>query len=127
RERTRMLPRAREVVLVHGRDGAPGRVRIADRGIELDLELDEAPGIQALCDHGGAEVWTRKQAGIDARGTLSRDGGPAQPLRARARQDNLVIVRSSYRAPFGTFAGTLPGGTELARGSGVMEHHSARW
>ena len=45
----------------------------------------------------------------------------------RARSDNLLIVRSDYRAPFGTFSGTLPGGIALARGRGVVEHHRARW
>jgi Protein of unknown function (DUF2804) len=45
----------------------------------------------------------------------------------RARKENLLIVRSDYRAPFGTFSGTLPGGIPLARGLGVCEHHRARW
>ena len=31
----------------------------------------------------------------------------------------------SYRQPFGTFTGSLPGGLELASGLGVMEHHEA--
>ncbi len=33
----------------------------------------------------------------------------------------------SYRQPFGTFTGSLPGGLELATGLGVMEHHEADW
>lgn len=45
----------------------------------------------------------------------------------RARRENLLLVRSEYRAPFGTFTGTLPGGVELAHGLGVIEHHRARW
>ncbi len=45
----------------------------------------------------------------------------------RSRRENLVVVRSEYRAPFGTFSGTLPGGLPLAHGLGVMEHHHARW
>ena len=45
----------------------------------------------------------------------------------RARQDSLLGARYSYRQPFGTFAGTLPGGGGLARGMGVMEHHDAIW
>jgi hypothetical protein len=36
-------------------------------------------------------------------------------------------MRSDYRQPFGTFAGTLPGGIELAEGYGVMEEHDVRW
>ena len=45
----------------------------------------------------------------------------------RARTENLIAVRSIYRAPFGTFAGQLPGGPELATGLGVMEEHEAWW
>lgn len=45
----------------------------------------------------------------------------------RARQDNLLLFRSDYEQPFGTFRGTLPGGVELAEGYGVMERHVAVW
>jgi hypothetical protein len=45
----------------------------------------------------------------------------------RSRRENLLILRSDYRAPFGTFEGTLPGGLPLARGLGVAEHHRAIW
>ncbi len=45
----------------------------------------------------------------------------------RRRRDELVLVASDYRAPFGSFAGELPGHLELATGLGVMEHHRARW
>jgi hypothetical protein len=45
----------------------------------------------------------------------------------RERHENLLIVRSSYRQPFGTFAGELPGGATLAEGWGVMERHTAAW
>jgi hypothetical protein len=45
----------------------------------------------------------------------------------RKRRENLLLLRSSYRQPFGTFAGELPGGVELAEGYGVMEEHDVRW
>jgi hypothetical protein len=45
----------------------------------------------------------------------------------RRRGANLLVVRYRYRQPFGTFAGTLPGGIELAEGLGVMERHEAVW
>jgi len=45
----------------------------------------------------------------------------------RRRKENLLIVRSDYTAPFGTFSGTLPGGIGLASGLGVIEHHRAKW
>jgi hypothetical protein len=222
RERTRTLARRGVVDLQHGRgtvagNGAsakPGRVRVCDEGVVLDLILEEADGIQALCPSGEQQVWTRKQAGIPARGTLELDGGPPTEIDAlaviddtagyharhtewwwaagvgegpdgtalafnlvagvndpqsgseravwvagepheappvsfardlsrincedgselrfsaeaeRSRSENMLIVKSDYRAPFGTFAGTLPGGLPLARGLGVVEHHRALW
>lgn len=216
RERTRLLPRRGEVELTHGSpDGArPGTLRIRDRGVALDLALTEQPGFQARCPNGRSESWTRKQAGIEAAGTLRIDGGAELPFTAlaviddsagyharvtewrwsagvgagtdgaplawnlvsgindplrgseraiwrdglaseappvlfaddlssvrsrdgarldftplaeRSRHDNLLLLSSDYRAPFGRFEGTLPGGVELARGLGVMEHHRARW
>src|SRR5207248_11159003 len=167
-----------------------------------------------LCPHGRMSVWTRKQAGVRARGTIAIDGGEAREVDAlaviddtsghharrtewrwsagvgegpdgtalawnlvsgvndapsgseravwvagepheappvqfagdlraitcsdgselrfdagweRRRRDNLLVVSSDYRAPFGTFSGKLPGGIPLARGHGVVEHHRARW
>lgn len=45
----------------------------------------------------------------------------------RRSRENLAVVRFDYRQPFGTFAGTLEGGLELAEAWGVMEHHDAVW
>jgi hypothetical protein len=45
----------------------------------------------------------------------------------RATTIDFFVVRSAYRQPFGTFAGTLPGGLELAEAYGVMEDHRALW
>ena len=182
---------------------------LSDAGLELDLALDEDAGFQARCAHGRGEVWTRKQAGIRARGTLTLDGGASRPVDARAVIDdtagyyarhtrwqwcagvgqdergrglawnlvagvndppqnsertvwvdgaphevppgrfaenlsgvdelrftaeavrqshqNLLLVRSDYRQPFGTFSGRLPGGIGVAEGYGVMEEHDVWW
>lgn len=45
----------------------------------------------------------------------------------RERDQNLLVLRSRYRQPFGTFSGSLPGGVEVAEGHGVMEAHEALW
>ena len=45
----------------------------------------------------------------------------------RSKEENRVIVKYTYRQPFGSFAGTLPGGLELESGLGVMEFHDAVW
>jgi hypothetical protein len=211
-ERTRLIPRRGTL------DLAPGRLQIHDGAVLLDLTLAEDDGIEATCPHGGAQVWTRKQAGVRAHGTLvlnshpparppiaidalaviddtagyharvtewwwaagggcgpdgaalafnlvqgvndppsgseralwvagvphevgpvrfsddlrtiaSDDGAELRfaPERERSRRDNLVLVRSDYRAPFGSFSGTLPGGIQLEQALGVVEHHRARW
>jgi hypothetical protein len=46
---------------------------------------------------------------------------------AREERMNLLLLRSTYRQPFGTFAGELPGGVRLAEGYGVMEEHDVYW
>jgi len=207
-ERTRLLPRRGALEM------RPGRLRVRDEAVLLDLALEEQGGVETVCPHGGSYVWTRKQAGVRARGELvlgarppieidalaviddtagyharvtewwwaagvgsDTDGKPlafnlvqgindphsgseravwiagvpreTQPVRfsadlrsissddgselrfapeaERARRENLLLVRSDYRAPFGTFGGTLPGGIALAHGLGVVEHHRARW
>jgi Protein of unknown function (DUF2804) len=207
-ERTRLLWRRGAVAL------PPGRLLVRERGLTLDFALEEDAGIEARCAHGDAYVWTRKQAGIPARGTLALAGAAPRALAAtaviddtagyharltewrwaagvgvdsagtplafnlvagvndpprgseravwvaraprevapvefapdltriaaadgselrfaaeaqRSRRENLLLVRSEYHAPFGTFSGTLPGGIELAHGMGVVEHHRARW
>jgi hypothetical protein len=45
----------------------------------------------------------------------------------RARRENLLVFRSEYEQPFGTFAGELPGAGPLREGWGVMERHDVRW
>lgn len=46
---------------------------------------------------------------------------------AREDDTNALLLRSSYRQPFGTFSGVLPDGTELREGYGVMESHDVHW
>jgi hypothetical protein len=57
------------------------------------------------------------------------DGARLEFRREQERRDSrkLPMVSYEYRQPFGTFAGTLPGGIELASGIGVMEFHDAHW
>jgi len=49
------------------------------------------------------------------------------PEAERVRNENMGLLRSSYRQPFGTFTGRLPGGIALEHGFGVMEEHDVRW
>jgi hypothetical protein len=45
----------------------------------------------------------------------------------REHRQNLAVVRSRYRQPFGTFSGALPDGCAVAEGFGVMEDHDVWW
>jgi uncharacterized protein DUF2804 len=60
--------------------------------------------------------------GLDAVGDLR-----FEPEAERVRRDDLLLFASDYRQPFGSFSGTLPDGSELRSGQGVMERHRARW
>ncbi|MFL5894513.1 MAG: DUF2804 domain-containing protein [Thermoleophilaceae bacterium] len=57
------------------------------------------------------------------------DGGELRFSAWGSREDstNMLLLRSSYRQPFGTFSGELPGGLRLERGYGVMESHDVWW
>ena len=98
RERTRLLPRRSALRLDEGarerrrrarRARAPGACASATRASQLDLELAEEAGFaRSLRRTARQQVWTRKQAGIAARGTLALDGGAPQSVRARAVIDD---------------------------------------
>jgi hypothetical protein len=199
RLRERSYRRAGPVELSSGRVHVPG---------VLDLALEENAGVETISPHGRSYVWTRKQGGIRAHGTVAGrsvegraivddtagyhardtrwhwsagvgvtedetpvawnftvgvhdareasersvwvDGAAHElaPVRfdnlrsiafqeggelrfsaeaTRARRDNLLLVRSDYEQPFGSFAGELPGAGPLREGRGVMERHEVRW
>jgi hypothetical protein len=112
-------------------------------------------GVGTAADDGGPVAWnlvagvhdspTESERTVWAGGTMSEvgpvtfaddlstvafaEGGGLEfsAEAVRARRDNLLLFRSDYEQPFGTFRGTLPGGVELAEGYGVMERHVAVW
>lgn len=65
----------------------------------------------------------------DLSGVTFAEGGSMAFTEWAAREEdtNMLLMRSRYRQPFGTFTGTLPGGIELAQGYGVMEEHDVHW
>jgi hypothetical protein len=92
--------------LVEGVNDPPAN---SERTVWLDGEASESPPVVFATD-------------------LSRVGGLRfQAEATRERNENLLLVRSRYRQPFGTFSGSLPGDIELAEGYGVMEDHEAWW
>lgn len=94
-----------------------------DRGRELAWNLVE--GVNDPPTGSERTVWVDgqpREVGADA-----LDGLRFHAEATRERRDNLLLVRSRYRQPFGTFSGKLPGAVELAEGFGVMEEHDAHW
>jgi hypothetical protein len=65
----------------------------------------------------------------DLTGVRLSEGGTLGfcPEAVRERRENLLVIRSSYRQPFGTFEGELVDGIGLAEGYGVMEEHDVFW
>jgi len=108
-ERTRLVPRRGAL------DLAPGRLRIRDGEVLVELALDENGGIEARCPNGEAYVWTRKQAGVRARGTLTLGAQPPLEIDAGAVIDDT----EGYHARvtewwWAAGIGTGPDGTQLA-------------
>jgi Protein of unknown function (DUF2804) len=195
--------------------GGRSGVRVDAPGVRIDLDVEEAVGVEVVSPAVDAYVWTRKQACVPVRGSVELDGtryevdgdagfvddsagyhprhtawrwsagmgrtddgrrvgwnlvtgvhddpdvsertiwvagtpshsaptrfaddlstiafdGDDGQLRfeqwsSREHSTNALIMRSSYRQPFGSFFGTLPGGLRLAEGFGVMEEHDVHW
>lgn len=81
----------------------------SERSVWIGGEVSEPPPVRFAPDLSGV-------------GELS-----FTPEATRERRENLLLVRSAYRQPFGIFRGVLPGGQELAEGYGVMEDHDVWW
>jgi len=89
-------------------DGVHDSARASERTLWLDgetRELDHAPFAPDLSAVGGMrfKAWS-----------------------AREDHTNLMLFRSDYLQPFGTFEGEV-GGVRLREGCGVMESHDVRW
>jgi hypothetical protein len=95
-------------VWVDGEPHAVGAVAFAD---DLSWVAPAAPGVPAA---------TGAPAAPSPRLVFAREA-------TRARRENLLVMRSDYEAPFGTFSGSLPVAGELRSGYGVMERHDVVW
>jgi Protein of unknown function (DUF2804) len=89
-------------------------------------------GVNDPAQHSERTVWVDEEPFEAPPCTFDADLGGVDGLRfvaeaTRERRENLLLVRSFYRQPFGTFSGELPGGLTLAEGYGVMEEHDVWW
>jgi Protein of unknown function (DUF2804) len=96
----------------------------------VDGVHDGEPSERAVWIDGEPHPVGPVQFGDDLSWVAPRDDAGRLTFRAealRARRENLLVVRSDYAAPFGSFAGTLPVAGPLSQGFGVMERHDVRW
>jgi hypothetical protein len=105
-------------------------VGVADTGRALAWNLVD--GIHDDSRAGERTIWIDGDAHQPVPTRIADDLSGAGELAftaeaERHRRDNLLLVRSRYRQPFGTFSGALPDGTRLASGWGVMEDHDVHW
>src|ERR1700722_11262197 len=108
-ERTRMIPRRGAL------DLTPGRLRIRDDAVLLNLVLEEDDGIEAKCPNGNAYVWTRKQAGVQARGQLVLGARPPIAIDALAVIDDTAGYHARVTEWWwAAGVGNGPDGTPLA-------------
>ena len=124
--RLRRLPRARHRLVAGAPASASRPTARRSRGTSWPASTTRRAAASARC----GSTACRARSGRSRSPTTSTPSGDdcASPPRPSAcAATTCWLIASDYRQPFGTFAGTLPGGTELASGDGVMERHGARW
>ncbi len=189
-----------------------GKLVIRDKGVSVELDIEQVPGMEVVTPTDSSWFWTRKQLGVRAQGTVklgdreikvdslgmiddsagyharqtlwrwstgvgkdvqgrdvawnfvngmhdhagANENGiwvgdevtafPSAPIAEdlsaitigadtlnfhqeseRGAKSNLILIRSEYRQPFGTFTGSLPGVGEIHDAFGVMEFHDVVW
>jgi hypothetical protein len=52
----------------------PRGLRIRARGVKAAIEIGEGTPVDVVSRHGGGPIWTRKRAGVPARGSVAIDG-----------------------------------------------------
>ena len=108
-----------------------GRARvIGDRGVTIELELDEGAGVETVCPSGHSYAWTRKQGGVRARGTVTLDG-VTHPIDGRAMIDDTAAYyqrHTSWRWSAGVGQSTDGGAVawNLVEGVNDPPHDSER-
>ena len=94
-------------------------------------------GINDLPTNSEQTVWVdglpkqvgRVQIADDLSCVTFTEGGRLdfQAEAVRQKKTNLLVIRSSYRQPFGRFSGTLADLVKLREAYGVMEDHDVYW
>lgn len=102
-------------------DGIHDAVEASERTVWIDGEPHEVAAVEFADDLS----WVGPAGGA---GALPATGALRFSAEAvRSRRENLLVLRSEYEQPCGTFSGELPVAGALREGWGVMERHDVRW
>ena len=89
-------------------------MRVCDRDVLIDLELEETAGVETISVDGGRYAWTRKQGGVRASGTVSV-AGRERTLDYRAVIDDTAGYHARHtRWSWSAGIGVATGGCEVA-------------
>src|SRR4051812_24543673 len=59
-----------------GVDVSAAHLRVRGRAVQVDLALGDGAPVEVTSRHGAQCIWTRKRAGVSARGTIAIHGAP---------------------------------------------------
>lgn len=109
---------------------APGRARMVEREVQVELTFTETAGIETVCPSGDAYAWTRKQAGIACEGRVGVDGA-VRHVSGRAVVDDTAAyygrhTRWQWSAGVGVGADGRPVGWNLVAGVNDPARNSER-
>jgi hypothetical protein len=100
-----------------GRGGvelSPRRLRVRGRAVQLDLALGTGAPVEVVSPHGDQHIWTRKRAGVPARGWVSLDG-TRRELELRAVVDESAGYHARHTAwRWSAGVGTAASGAAVA-------------
>jgi uncharacterized protein DUF2804 len=80
-----------------GVDLSPSHLRVRGRSVQVDLALGDGAPVEVTSRHGAQEIWTRKRAGVPARGTVTVHG-EARAVALRAVVDESAGYHARHTA-----------------------------
>jgi hypothetical protein len=97
-----------------GVDVSPAHLRIRGRAVRADLELGDGAPVEVVSPHGRQSIWTRKRAGVSARGTVELHG-IARDVELRAVVDESAGHHARHTAwRWSAGVGTAASGAPIA-------------
>jgi hypothetical protein len=97
-----------------GVEVSPTRLRVRGRALEIELALGPGAPVEVVSPHGAQHIWTRKRAGVTARGWIEQ-GGERRALDLRAVVDESAGYHARHTAwRWSAGVGTATSGAAVA-------------